>query len=285
MVTLKELSDLELLDTMEDLLEKRMIAAFATNTTLSALLRESQPFTWTQGKPPIGKLLDTPGAFLWIIRERPFINAQGSLLFHEYEVALRISMGNRVSMKPLKMNDDGTFKDFQDEKHTSLREAHAIRKAIRLVLETEGYDNNWYYDFVQQGVLGELNRINFNYDEIGGVGDAPNLFVQYLTVQYTVFCWSESSVQIPYGSLAVTVGDPVVVPDATVTMTDKYGNTIWDSSGNSQWTTDAWGVATITNAVAQGEVTVSATDGTQTGSTSSVNIANGATTAVEITIA
>jgi len=264
---------------MEDLLEKRIIASLATNTTLNGLLREVQPFTWTQGKPPIGKLLDTPGGFVWIIRELPYINAQGSVLFHDYEVALRISLGNRTSVKPLKLNSDGTFKDFQDEQHTANREAKAIRKAILYVLETVGFDNNWYYDFVQQGVLGEVNRINLNYEDVGGVGDAPNLFAQYLTGVFVVRCWSESSVQIAKGDTSITVTEGgSALSGATVTFTDKMGNTIWESDGTVQWTTNGSGVITTTDMVAQNGVNIIATKSSSgTRKESSKTIPNGGT--------
>jgi hypothetical protein len=285
MPTLKEFSDIDLLYTMEDVLEKRIISALATNTTLNALLREAQPFGWTQGKPPIGKILDTPGGYLWIIREIPFINAQGSLMFNDYEVALRISLGNKVSNKPLKFNDDGTYKDWVDEEHTANREAKALRKAIRQILEVEGYDNNWYLDFVQQGVLGEPNRININYEEIGGVGDSPNLFVQYLTATFVVRCWSESSVEVAVGDVSVTVNDSggVGLDGAVVTLLDKYGNIIWDASGDGQWITAGGGIASVDDAVAQNEVTVQVEDSNYgTLRDTSNTIPNGSTLSVTI---
>jgi len=283
MATLDQITKYNLRNTQEDLLIMRILDEMATNTDLANLIKGHPNFGFTYGEPPKGKVNTSPGMCVWISRDRPQVNAQGSVFFTEFLVSMKVTILNTTPPRPIARDNNGIRKERFYDITIPLREAYAIKKAIRTVLETKGYDNKWSYTWVSDGCMGGPNMIQFDYDSFGG-NVTGGQAVQEMTVQFRVKTEIESSAEIFDGDISITVSNGSPVVGASVWIKDTTGHYVEDSSGDHVWTTDGTGVATATGLIAQKGCTVYAESGSESGSTASQVIPNNDTLTATVTI-
>jgi hypothetical protein len=277
-------TDKQLRDSQQDLLVKRILACFATNSTFKQLVKDIQEFKYVQGEPPKGKNLSSPGVFVRVLNDNPSIWADGSVQFPEYLISIKIILKNERSYHILPVNADGTWAEVLDKEHTALRESSALEEVMRSILEVDGYDCRWYFDFVQKGIMGARGGMSFNYESFGGSTPGGNSLMFQLACVIKVQTWSCSTNKIADGNISITVTDTTPASGATVWITDKCGNPIEDSSGVYKWLTNGSGVASASDLVAQSHVTIHATKGTKSGTATLQTIPNSGTLTASIAL-
>jgi len=241
------------------------------------------------GEPPKSVSLSTPSVYCWAIRKSPAINSQSSLVFSDWEYVIKLGIKSIYKQTALEVDSSGCWSNqFEGDRKTPLEEAYLLEKILSYILEVDGYDNNWYYDFVQNGVLGERNRIRWDFTSFGGTETGSDI-LQFLTGYFTIRTWGDSSYQMAIGKLTVSVTDAVVA-SGRVWITDKNGNRIEDANGVNEWTvTFTAGSGSVTTADLPSQKTIivhvaESLGGVKTGTTSG-NIVNNTTTAISVALA
>ena len=259
------LTELELFFTQEAMLAFRILGRITTNTTFLKFAKgRSDRMRYFVGKPP--SRFPSPATFVWFNADDTMINANDSTQFKNLYCNIKIGFINKVKYEALDLVEStGVFKEpmpIGKQNHTADLEAWKLKQAIQALIETEGYDKNWYYWFVEHGDKEDRKNIRFNLTGVE-LAQGSDEIENFLMTTFRIETWMDATNDIDFatGSLDVTVNDDGGSPveDAIVTLTDVSGMVIWNTDGERRWLTDASGEVTIENLPAQTQITVSAT--------------------------
>lgn len=279
MPRLQGLTDLQLRRTPGALLTFAILGHIAKDSELQPLINHAERMKFIPGEPPKRKELPAPAVYCWPNRDLDEVQGEDSLESCVWYFNVKVILKNLTPVSPINMNADGTFKKpfpLDPLRHTALFEIFFFKQRLKYILNEHGHHNNWYYAFVQNGLLGENNQIQYDMREFGG-GDTKSPSTYHLTLTFRIKTWDHRNTLLMTGDATVYVenglGGPAV-QGATVSITDKNGNAVEDSSGNTKWTTNVSGEASITGllATANTPLTISATKSGTGSGTISANI-------------
>lgn len=249
-----DITDTEIRRTPGALLIFRILSLITTDTKLKPLINHVHNMKVVPGQPPTGKDLPAPAIYCWPHREMVEIQGEDGLEAGTWYFTVKMIFKNLKSYTAIELNKDGTFKKafpLDMSNHTALMEMLWIEERLKYIVNLHGHHNNWYFTFVQNGLLGEPNQIIFDMREFGG-GDSKGPLLHILTFSFRILTWDHRDTMVATGDVTVSVVDAgmLAVKNATVTITDISGNTVEDSSGNHKWKTDVAGQVTISGLIA-----------------------------------
>lgn len=269
MTTLDVVPINEIRRTPEALLTHRIAACIATDTDIQKLFKPVDKLVIYPIENPPTMKLPTPSCYIWFSRADPELIAQDVQEWYTLYGTIKFVIKNVTPCKPFELETDGTFAEsdrFQKQRLPS-DEIYYLKHKLKQILAVDGYENNWYYVFVNNGMQGVKGRSRYDIVNYGG-GDTDLELTTHLTCSFEVYIWDHHDVEIAKGNITVTVTDGgVAVEDATVYILDAKGNRVEDSSGVHQWSTNASGEADITGIIAQRETVTYASKAAKSGNT------------------
>lgn len=280
-----DLTDQQLWRTPQALLSYRIATALVQDTQILPLLnRYSEKLTVVLGQPPVDRQPPAPALFIWFNATDMQVRADGSVQDDTLYGNIKWVLKNTEGPRPIQFTPTtGTFIDKLPillKDHSVNLEQYFFEARTRYVLEVSGFDNNWYYNFVENGLLGYPEKTRFVYQSYM---DGNQKILHHLTCSFKLNIWSDSTEQLSDGTVTVTVLDGgAASAGATVYILDHYGQYVEDSSGVTQWTANGSGVATISGVVSQKGVTVYASKSTKSGTTSDDLVKGGSSITVNI---